>query len=97
MIIHTKKNNNNKKKSQKDNEPKKTPIHIPSNRKVLENVKSKRKITRLLERQAIMYGIDCLDETLAIQAKTDESTENPGRRITSEEDFEGVNKRKNLE
>lgn len=64
MVLRTKKTDNNRKKSQKDNEPKKTPINIPSNRKVLENVKSKRKVTRLLERQAIMYGIDCLSETL---------------------------------
>ena len=30
--------------------------------KVLGNVKKKRKVTRMLERQAIMYGIDCLNE-----------------------------------
>lgn len=72
MVVRTSqsKKTDKKKDSQKDNEPKKTPVQIPSNKKVLENVKNKRKITRLLERQAILYGIDCLTDGLTV-SKTD--------------------------
>ena len=67
MVLRTKKSQNAKRKSQKDNEPIKTPIVIPHNKQMLEKFKAKRKASRLLERQAIMYGIDCLEETLQKQ------------------------------
>jgi hypothetical protein len=59
---------------------------------VLENVKKKKKVTRLLERQAIMYGIDCLDETLQLMRLG--QRELPG---VDHEGLEGTDKRKNIE